>query len=697
MANPTTNKPATPEWDSGTNANLQFLCIFNRDAAPLDLVGSSSAQVPAKTYDSVGGFLTGLAPTIGSVSFGSVTTQKTFKWGNGTAGLCWPLRGYAAGTNVANPRTFAVTFRHSIQSGKNAAGSNNAALTVAMFGSGTDGNAVGLELSSTADGVVTLALRRGGSVGGTALLGGAALTAGTWYSVYVSLTSSTARNSNYYDHGAQAAGVKASFVDSSYSWGSGSNANGIYICNPQSTGGYNSGEIEVYAACVANEDWDSGVNANKFSDWYGDPALWARGSYAPGAGTLVAGIATNYIDTVTGITVAAARPTSGASSGAYTYQWHRSQVGPAFTPDAGTLIAGATAISYTDTNVTAGDVWYYKCAQSDGSATVNTNHATGYRPRGYLRKLLMGDSLTTAGSVAPHGQSAAAVRTKWRVAWLNRAHGARFIGTPTNSLQAQCLKPGHWSMLALTTMTAGTFTLTWRGQTTSAIAYNASVATIQTAIRALSTVGGTNATVYGAATITAANAFGVVFTGAALSGGPVSLDVLTVDSSGVTGGPLQVWSEYGNAVLAGLADGAGAPDEVDVHLGTNDAGLLGSSAATFGTDMSYFVAALLAEGFGRVRLHSPPYRWQTNSDTTADLVRQYEGVIDALCNGTTIRRGAKLYQFTVGDNDQYDGLHWGVGGFWALGFEQWMGTLSDLDPTNPALGGAGGGLMRRRR
>lgn len=46
---------------------------------------------------------------------------------------------------------------------------------------------------------------------------------------------------------------------------------------------------------------------------------------------------------------------------------------------------------------------------------------------------------------------------------------------------------------------AGTFTLTYKGQTTSALAFNATAATVQTAFLALSTVGAGNATVTGGA------------------------------------------------------------------------------------------------------------------------------------------------------------------------------------------------------
>jgi HK97 family phage major capsid protein len=47
--------------------------------------------------------------------------------------------------------------------------------------------------------------------------------------------------------------------------------------------------------------------------------------------------------------------------------------------------------------------------------------------------------------------------------------------------------------------TGGTFTLTFRGATTSGLAYNAAAATVQTALQGLSTIGSGNATVSGSA------------------------------------------------------------------------------------------------------------------------------------------------------------------------------------------------------
>jgi hypothetical protein len=49
------------------------------------------------------------------------------------------------------------------------------------------------------------------------------------------------------------------------------------------------------------------------------------------------------------------------------------------------------------------------------------------------------------------------------------------------------------------TPTGGTFTLSYKGQTTTAIAYNAAAAAVQAALQALSTIGSGNATVSGSA------------------------------------------------------------------------------------------------------------------------------------------------------------------------------------------------------
>lgn len=85
--------------------------------------------------------------------------------------------------------------------------------------------------------------------------------------------------------------------------------------------------------------------------------------------------------------------------------------------------------------------------------------------------------------------------------------------------------------LSANSATGGTFTITFDGQTTSALAYNASAATIDTAMEALSNIGAGNIAVTGGA----ANAAALVFTfGGTLAG--KNVPVLTVNNASLTGG-----------------------------------------------------------------------------------------------------------------------------------------------------------------
>lgn len=77
--------------------------------------------------------------------------------------------------------------------------------------------------------------------------------------------------------------------------------------------------------------------------------------------------------------------------------------------------------------------------------------------------------------------------------------------------------------------TGGTFTVTEEGQTTTAIAYNATAATVQTALQALSTIGAGNVTVTGSA----GGPYTVTFTGV-LAG--IGVTLMTSSGAALTGG-----------------------------------------------------------------------------------------------------------------------------------------------------------------
>lgn len=125
--------------------------------------------------------------------------------------------------------------------------------------------------------------------------------------------------------------------------------------------------------------------------------------------------------------------------------------------------------------------------------------------------------------------------------------------------------------LAITgTPTGGTFTLTFDGQTTSAIAYNASAATVQTALEALSTIGTGNVLCAGGAlpgtaiSITFRNALAymnvpAITTTDSLTGGTSPASAITTSTAG-SGGP-NVYAAYSD----GASDGTQVARAILVH------------------------------------------------------------------------------------------------------------------------------------
>lgn len=91
------------------------------------------------------------------------------------------------------------------------------------------------------------------------------------------------------------------------------------------------------------------------------------------------------------------------------------------------------------------------------------------------------------------------------------------------------------------TPTGGTFTLTFRGQTTTGIAYNANAATVQSALQALSSIGSGNATVSGtgpyvvtfAGTLAAQAVELLIGSGASLTGGTAPAVSIAMTTPGV--------------------------------------------------------------------------------------------------------------------------------------------------------------------
>lgn len=122
------------------------------------------------------------------------------------------------------------------------------------------------------------------------------------------------------------------------------------------------------------------------------------------------------------------------------------------------------------------------------------------------------------------------------------------------------------------TPTAGTYTLTYSGQTTTAIAYNATAATIKAALEALSNIAVGDVAVSGGPLPNAP--IGITFKGALAN---TNVGALVVDSSSVTGGGLAITTAtQGNAGAAEIAQTPISGNQINVHMN--------SSYADLGTD-----------------------------------------------------------------------------------------------------------------
>src|SRR4051812_48181831 len=88
--------------------------------------------------------------------------------------------------------------------------------------------------------------------------------------------------------------------------------------------------------------------------------------------TLTAGVISLVSKTNVTANLSATAATGG--TGPYTYQWYRSTT-TGFSPGAGNILAGKTALTLADSGLTPGTVYYYKVVVTD---TGNSNVTAEY-------------------------------------------------------------------------------------------------------------------------------------------------------------------------------------------------------------------------------------------------------------------------------------------------------------------------------
>lgn len=157
--------------------------------------------------------------------------------------------------------------------------------------------------------------------------------------------------------------------------------------------------------------------------------------------------------------------------------------------------------------------------------------------------------------------------TAGRYAWIqvDGAADAPVVGTagdaitlnPTVDGGVRVFTSSESALITTGTASAGTFTLTYAGQTTAGIAFNANAAAVASALVALSNISPTDVTATGTGVLTAAGGVTVTFADTLAN---QNLTDLTGSGAGLTGGPLTI------TVTQGYAD-AGT-DVIGTSLGT---------------------------------------------------------------------------------------------------------------------------------
>ena len=171
--------------------------------------------------------------------------------------------------------------------------------------------------------------------------------------------------------------------------------------------------------------------------------------------------------------------------------------------------------------------------------------------------------------------------------WL--AAQSRFDVVVTATTEGQAAGSEVQVVTLTTAPTGGTFTLTYSGQTTSAIAYNASAATVDAALEALSNIGAGDVVVTGSAggpwTVTFATA---------LAG--INVDQMTGNGSGLTGGTVETFAVAAVTASAGPNhwDTAANWLPVGVPITGDDVRFeIGNSDCSFGIDQTGVTLASL--------------------------------------------------------------------------------------------------------
>lgn len=204
------------------------------------------------------------------------------------------------------------------------------------------------------------------------------------------------------------------------------------------------------------------------------------------------------------------------------------------------------------------------------------------------------------------------------------------------------------------TPTGGTFTLTYNGQTTGNIAYNASAATVELALEALTNIGTDNVVCGGGAlpgaavTITFQNALG-----------SQDVPMLTANIAGLTGGTpayTVVETTRGNSTSATFRTPSNMPDNIYLRIRISTA--ISNTTSVFIDEVVMVPMTKLYAGGVYVTHFTGPTFWELGDTVKLAVANDAAGLIHTWCNRLLDLRSKELLIPTnqAGQETQLDSL-----------------------------------------
>ena len=706
MANPTTNVPTNPVFDSslGLGSVTQAIIGFTEGVGqPKEFKNQKVPAVVLARYAGsgiVGAQGPGTAPTWDATGFPHTPDggSPALRFDLGNRCLFFP-QGTVPSWGTATQKSIFIVFKHRM--GVNPITSGNTQLcTLLTYG---DNPTVELRLSSSNTGTTTLVLVRNF---GTVTLTGATLVPNVWYGLLLTMNDVPGTKERIvrlyrYDTQTDVTGAGGLVVTDGSTTIGANNTTTTASINSNDTGGTGWVTFTGSVKCI---HFLTGLPSDAdFQTLYQEPWAPLRGTYTA-SGSLTAGTAALGETTDTTVRVSWSRATGIGTSGTGvpSYTVERS-TDAAFTSP--TTVYSGSNLTYLDTGLTPETVYYYRVKATDGSSTVTypsgvplmtaTRRGTG------ITCVFLGDSETENNS-----NTLVVCQEIDRQGYpcnpVNRGKsGATLASVDGTNGWSPGIGPTIFTITISGAPTSGTFgiAVSVNGgtfQNAASQPYNLSASALQTALEGLSNVGSGNVAVSGSSlpggtlTVTFQGARATDYVNLSLQTSSNSMNngavpVFTLVQRGFPIGPL-----YANAVAEILT--LPRLDFLPIMLGANDSvSPYAFSVSTYTYLLTKLCQKLRTDLLGtfpnfKILLVPPPLR----ADLTAagvDLMIQYGTIslpaVELAVPGTfaVSGRAARWFVQNYSGGVGSDLIHPVSAGYNAIAFNTAREIIRNLNPS----------------